>query len=264
MANLRSYSVWIIEPLPQGRKPVGCKWVFKIKYDEKGRVTKFKARLVAQGFSQVYGVDYQKTFAPTVHRESLRMFLALMASYNLELHQMDVKAAYLSGELDHKGENIYMCVPKGVTVMDPDKMACRIVKGLYGLKQSARLWHKKLTGLMKTEGFQAMNADPSILVRRTHGTVTIISVYVDNLLIASQTLQEVSHMKAVLNEAFEMSDLEEARVIVGFRVIRDWNKYTLTLNQALYIEEVLQEEGMQDCSPVEVSMKPRSCQGHHI
>ena len=100
-----------------------------------------------------------------------------------------------------------------------------------------------------------MNADSSILVRRTHKTVTIISVYVNNLLIASQTLQEVSCMKAVLNGAFKMSDLKEARVIVSFRVIRNWNKHTLTLNQASYIEEVLQEEEMQNCSPVEVPMK---------
>ena len=85
---------------------------------------KFKARLVAQGFSQVYRVDYQETFTLTVHRESLRMFLALMALYNLKLHQMDVKAAYLSGELDCERENIYMCVSKSVTVRDPDKMAC--------------------------------------------------------------------------------------------------------------------------------------------
>ena len=100
-----------------------------------------------------------------------------------------------------------------------------------------------------------MNTDPSILVRKVNGTITIVSVYVDDLLITSQTLQGVSCTKAVLNEAFEMSDLGEARVIVGFRVIRDWNKRTLTLDQASYIEEVLWEEGMQDCSPVEVPMK---------
>ena len=89
------------------------------------------------------------------------------------------------------------------------------------------------------KGFQVINADSSILVRKVHETVIIVSIYVDNLLIVSQTLQEVSYTKAVLNEAFEMSDLEEARVIVSLRVIRDQNKHTLTLNQALYIEEVL-------------------------
>ena len=114
--NLRSYAVWIIEPLPEGRRPVGCKWVFKIKCDEKGRIAQFKARLVAQGFSQIYRVDYQEMFAPTVHRESLRMFLAMVTSYNMELHQMNVKAAYLSGELECEGENIYMHIPEGVTV----------------------------------------------------------------------------------------------------------------------------------------------------
>ena len=100
---------------------------------------KFKARLVTQGFSQVYRVDYQKTFTLTVYRKSLRMFLALMALYNLKLHQMDIKAVYLSEELDYERENIYICVLKGVTVRDLNKMTCQIVKELYRLKQSARL-----------------------------------------------------------------------------------------------------------------------------
>ena len=125
----------------QGRRPVKCKWVFKIKYDEKGRIAQFKARLVAQGFSQIYRVDYQEMFAPTVCRESLRMFLAMVALYNMELHQMNVKAAYLSGELECEGENIYMRIPEGVTVQEQPgvKMICQIVKGLYSLKQSAQL-----------------------------------------------------------------------------------------------------------------------------
>ena len=114
--NLRSYTVWIIKLLLQGRRPVECKWVFKIKYNEKGRIAHFKARLIAQGFSQFYKVDYQETFTPTVCRESLRMFLAIVALYNMKLHQMNVKAVYLSSELKCKGENIYMCISEGVTV----------------------------------------------------------------------------------------------------------------------------------------------------
>ncbi len=113
--------------------------MFKIKYDEKERVEKFKVRLVAQRFSQVYSVDYKEMFAPTVCRESLRMFLALVALYDLKLHQMNVKAAYLSDELERERKSIYMCISKDVTVKQPDRMICRIVKRLYGLKQSARL-----------------------------------------------------------------------------------------------------------------------------
>ena len=262
LTNLRLYSVWIIEPLPEGRRPVGCKWVFKIKYDENGRVSRFKARLVAQGFSQIYGVDYQETFAPTVRRESLRMFLAMVASYDMELHQMDVKAAYLAGELESEGEKIYMRIPEGVTVRQPAgvKMVCRIVKGLYGLKQSARLWHKKLIGLMTEHEFQALNADPSILVRRNSQSQspTIVSVYVDDLLIASTSIEDVDRTKQMLDKAFKMSDLGEARTIIGLRITRNRNKRTLTLDQASYIEEVLSQEGMRDCSPVEVPMKPGS------
>ena len=114
--------------------------MFKVKYDEAGRIKKFKARLVAQGFSQIHGVDYEETFAPTVRRESLRIFLALTAAYDLELHQIDVVAAYLSKELNH--EEIYMRVPQEVSVRDnPEgfKMVCRLRRGLYELKQSGRV-----------------------------------------------------------------------------------------------------------------------------
>jgi len=86
LTNLFSYNVWTFEPLPDGRREIGCKWVFKVKYDEAGRIEKFKARLVAQGFSQIRGIDFEETFAPTVRRESLRIFLALVAAYDLELY----------------------------------------------------------------------------------------------------------------------------------------------------------------------------------
>ena len=121
---------------------------------------------MTQGFSQIYEVDYQEMFISTVCRKSLRMFLAVVTLYNMKLHQINVKAAYLSSELECEGENIYMHISEGVTIQEQPgvKIVCWIVKGLYGLKQSAQLCHKKLIGLMLEEGFYTLNTDLSILI----------------------------------------------------------------------------------------------------
>ena len=155
LTNLRLYSVWIIESLSESRRSVRCKWVFKIKYDENERVLRFKTRLVTQGFLQIYEVNYQKTFAFTVCTESLQMFLAMIASYNMKLHQMNVKVTYLIRKLKSEREKIYMCISESITVQQSVrvKIICWIIKELYRLKQSARLWHKKLVKLMLKHEF---------------------------------------------------------------------------------------------------------------
>ncbi len=160
-------------------------------------------------------------FASMVCRKLLRMFLALIALYDLELHQMNVKAAYLLKNLKSEKKSIYMCILKSVTVKQSDRIMCWIVKRLYELKQSVRLWYKKLTDIIKNEKFWSINTDLSILISKNHNAVIIISVFVNDLLIASKTMHEVNCMKTVLNEAFQMSDLDEMWIIVDLRVIRD-------------------------------------------
>jgi len=131
--------MWFIESLFDEWKIVECKWVFKMKYDEKEQVTKFKVKLVTQNFLQIYRVNYQKMFAFIIYRKSLRMFLILMTLYNLKLHQINVKVTYLLRNLKSEKKNIYMYISKNVTVKQSDKMMCWIVKELYKLKQSAQL-----------------------------------------------------------------------------------------------------------------------------
>ena len=192
----------MIESLLDRWKAVECKWIFKIKYNEKEWVTKFKAQLVAQSFLQIYKVNYNKMFASTVCRELLRMFLALIALYDLKLHQINVKAVYLLRDLKSKKKSIYMCISKSMTVKQLNKMICWIVKELYELKQLTQLWYKKLTDIMKNEKFQSINADFSILIKKKHNAVIIISVYVNDLLIISKAMYKINCMKTVLNEVF--------------------------------------------------------------
>ena len=131
--SLEDNDVWELVELPSGRKPVGSKWVFKVKTDEGGKVERYKARLVAQGFTQKYGTDYDETFCPVVRLESIHTLIALSVQYGLELHQVDVTTALLNGELE---EEVYMSQPEGFVAEGREHLVCRLKKSLYGLKQS--------------------------------------------------------------------------------------------------------------------------------
>jgi hypothetical protein len=127
--------VWDLEGIPKGAKTVGYKWIYKTKCDSKGNIERYKARLVAKGFTQREGIDYNETFSPVSYKDSFRIVMALVAHYNLELHQMDVKTAFLNGDLY---ENIYMAQPKVFVVEGKEKMGCRLKKSIYGLKQASK------------------------------------------------------------------------------------------------------------------------------
>ena len=138
MNSMSQNKVWELVDLPPRRKSIGNKWVFKVKRKVDGQIDKHKARLVAKGFTQQEGVDYEETFSPVVRFASIRILLAIVAHMDLELHQMDVKTAFLNGELD---EEIYMDQPKGFQVAGQERKVCRLQRSIYGLKQSPRQWY---------------------------------------------------------------------------------------------------------------------------
>ena len=141
MKSLMHNNVWDLVELPNGRSEVGCKWVFKKKSDSEGKVKRYKARLVAQGFAQRYGQDYDETFCPVVRFESVHTVIALAAKYGLKLHQMDIATAFLNGDLK---ETTYMKQLEGYVVKGKEKLVCKLKKILYGLKQSPRCWNEAL------------------------------------------------------------------------------------------------------------------------
>ena len=133
MRSMSTNDVCDLEKNPKGAKTVGCKWVYKTKYDSKGNVKRFKARLVAKGFTQREGIDYNEIFSPVSCKDSFRFIMTLVAHYDLELHQMDIKTAFQNGDLE---ENVYMAQPKGFIVEGKERMGCRLKKSIYGLKQA--------------------------------------------------------------------------------------------------------------------------------
>jgi hypothetical protein len=140
LKSMNQNEVWDLVELPEGYKKVGCKWVFKTKSDSKGNIERFKARFMAKGFTQKRGIDYKETFSPVSKNDSFRIIMALVAHYDLELHQMDVKTAFLNGSLE---EEVYMDQPKGFSIEGKEHLACKLKKSIYGLKQASRQWYLK-------------------------------------------------------------------------------------------------------------------------
>lgn len=177
---------------PKERKVIDCKWVFKNKRGPDGKIVRYKARLVAKGFTQIEGIDYTETFAPVAKFTSIRILLALAAHLDLDLHQMDVKTAYLNGDLD---EEIFMHLPPGFR--KPNTI-WKLKKRLYGLKQAGREWYKKIRTEFEKIGFTCCHSDHGVFHLIRNGKLVIIAIYVDDLLILSDSSSLLTQVKSDL------------------------------------------------------------------
>lgn len=252
MASLRANNTWTLEPAPAGVKPIPCKWVFKVKRDADGNIERYKARLVAKGFKQKAGIDFDEVYAPVSKHASLRALLSVVADEDLELHQLDVKTAFLNGVLE---EEIYMEQPEGYQEQGP-RVACRLQRALYGLRQAPRAWHTRLKQELEAMGFQASEADPGLWVLRGKESTVYLLVYVDDLLIASRDLGAVQAVKDMLMSIFDARDLGEARVFLGMEIVRDRVQGTIHLSQRKLAEELVSKHGLGGAKPASVPLSP--------
>ena len=248
LESMRVNQVWELVDLPEGRRAIGNKWVLKVKHKADGSVERFKARLVAKGFTQQEGIDYEETFSHVVRFTSIRLILAIVASLDLELHQMDVKTAFLNGELD---EEIYMEQPTGFVEEGNEHKVCKLLKSIYGLKQSSRQWYFRFQEVVLSNGFTMIDEDNCVYTKRSKGKFVIMSLYVDDILIAGNDKDFVMDVKAWLSSSFEMKDMGEAAYILGVKISRDRSKRLLSLSQETYIKKVLERFGMQNCKSID-------------
>ena len=191
--SLKGNDVWHLVKLPEGRKAVGSKWVFKTKHDAEGNIERYKARLVAQGYNQKYGIDYDESFCPVVRFESIRTVIALADIHNLKLQQLDITAAFLNGWLK---EDIYMKQPKGFEIGGKENLVCKFKRSIYGLKQSSQCWNEELDKFLKQSGFKQPASDPCIYILNSD-KLLIVAVYVDYIIVAGSS--EVS-MQTFIDE----------------------------------------------------------------
>ena len=166
--------------LPPGCKPLGYKWIFKRTLKADGSIVKYMARLVVKGYKQKEGVDYFDTYSPVTRITSIRMLIAIAVLHNLEIHQMDVKTAFLNGELN---EEIYMEQLEGFIVLGQEKKVCRLIKSLYGLKQALKQWNEKFENAMMSNGFRINVCDKCVYIKDTANGYVIVCLYVDDMLI---------------------------------------------------------------------------------
>lgn len=212
----------------------------------------YKARLVAQGCSQQFGLDYEETFSPVVRFESLRGVLALGAHYKLQLHQMDVSTAFLHGELS---EEVYMKQPEGFIKPGEKNLVCRLKRSIYGLKQSPRCWNHALDGCLKQMGFRQTASDPCLYVSSdSEGEVFVVAVYVDDIVLGGRSEAKLSEVKAGLSQRFKMKDLGPLHHFLGVTVAQDSGK--LWIGQPAFTERILQKFGMSDAKPVRTPVNP--------
>lgn len=244
--SMNHNNVWELVELPNGYKPIGCKWVFKTKKDAKGNVERFKARLVAKGFTQKEGIDYKETFSPVSSKDSFRIIMALVAHYDLELHQMDVKTAFLNGDLY---EDVYMLQPEGFIENNKEHLVCKLKKSIYGLKQASRQWYIKFDEVVASMGFEENKVDQCIYLKVRGSKFIFLVLYVDDILLASNNLDLLLETKKTLSTSFDMKDLGEASFVLGIEIHRDRNQKLLGLSQKAYIDRVLKRFNMETCKP---------------
>jgi transposase InsO family protein len=228
---------------PWGKKVIPVHWIYSAKVDNFGNVLRFKARLVAQGCRQIPGVDVDEVFAPTSSFAARRVILSVAAQRDYEIHQVDIKTAFLNGDLE---EEVYVTQPPGFENGDP-RVVCKLNKALYGLKQSPRAWHKRLDAEMSALGFVACKSDAGVYVRKKAGEKPLfILVYVDDLLIICKDLSLVEWFKELLKSKFTIHDLGEVKDFLGCQVRRNRQDRQVSISCIPKIEALLEKFGVSD------------------
>uniref|UniRef100_A0A2N9HAA9 CCHC-type domain-containing protein n=1 Tax=Fagus sylvatica TaxID=28930 RepID=A0A2N9HAA9_FAGSY len=253
--SISKNEVWDLIELPIGRKPVGCKKVLRKKYKADGSLDKYKARLVAKGFTQQPGVDFVDTYSPVAKFASVRIIMVVTARLDLELHQLDVKTTFLNGDLK---EEIYMDQPDGFQIKGQEGKVCRRKKSLYGLKQSSRQWYLKFHQAILDIGYEMSPLDHCVYIWRDKEKLALLSLYVDNILLASNSPDMMKEIKFCLGSKFEMKDMGPANYVLGIRISRDRDSKLIYLDQENYLEKVLKRFKMEDCRPVSTPVSKRT------
>lgn len=239
LTSIRDNGTWEETDLPCGRKTVGSKWVFKLKHEANEKTPRYKARLVAQGFSQKYGTDYDEVFAPVARPESFRIMLTVASERKLHVRHFDFKTAFLNGTLK---EEIYLRPPLGV---ENNGKVFRLRKSLYGLKQAAKVWNDTIHGALVKCGCVQSRHDKCLYSIKRDDSETYLIIHVDDLLIATNNSALMDGIVNQLKTDFELKDLGEASHYLGIDIERRENG-TFTLSQEKYIEKILEESGLAD------------------
>ncbi|BBH09623.1 ADP glucose pyrophosphorylase large subunit 1 [Prunus dulcis] len=253
--SIKKNDTWELVDLPQGKKPIGVKWVYKTKLNAQGEVEKYKAHLVAKGYKQNYGIDYNEVFAPVARFDTIRMVLALAAQNCWKVFQMDVKSAFLQGFLE---EEVYVVQPPGYVQGNEETKVCRLKKALYGLKQAPRAWYSRIDAFFQEYGFHKCPYEHTLYTKKnSQGEILIVCLYVDDLIFTGSNAQMCDNFKMIMSQRFEMTDLGLLHFFLGIEVKQ--NENGIYISQKKYAKELLKrfrlENAKSIATPIEVGVK---------
>ena len=240
--SLEANDTFTVVQRPEGKHVVDGKWVYNVK--EANDEVRFKARYVAKGYSQVQGINYDETFSPTVNMTSVRILAQLAVQYDMSIHQMDMKTAYLNAPIEHE---LYVEMPKGyASVSMRQSQVWRLNKSLYGLKQSGRNWHLFLKSFLEDScGFKQSVADPCVFTKTKGDSMVILLVWVDDILIATNDERSLKEIKDKIKSSFKVTDFGKLSYFLGIQFSFDQD--SIRMDQSRYIEKILSRFGMADC-----------------
>ena len=235
---------WSLVPMDPEYKLVGCKWVFRTKYNIDGSVSKYKARLVAKGFHQRASIDYSETFSHVVKSSTVRVILSLAVMQSWNVRQIDVNNAFLNGDLT---EDVYMHQPEGF--VSQGGCVCKLNKALYGLKQAPRAWYDKLKGCLTSWNFTNSKADTSLFVRHDVKCIILVLIYVDDILITGPDFDLLESFIAKHSKVFALKDLGLVTYFLSVEV--SYTDHGMHLSQTKYIKDLLSKASMQNCKEID-------------
>lgn len=235
ISSLAKNDTWDIVPLPGNKKPIRCKWVYRIKSDENGNPVRYKARLVAIGSTQKPGVDFDEISSPVVRWETIRFVFNIAMKFELPITQCDVDSAYLHGKID---KEIYMTQPPGFFINDT--LVCKLNKSIYGLKQSGKIWNDNLTDAIRNSDFQQTNADPCLFIKNSRN---LVMIYVDDIIIVGDNTQLLQNLKT----KFSIKIMEKPKMFLNIKL--EINANQILFSQQNYIENILEKYHMDNCKP---------------
>ena len=250
LESIRENNTWCYADLPKGHKAIGLKWVFKVKRDPGGNVVKYKARLVAKGYAQKQGVDYEEVFGPVARLETVRLILALATQGEWEVHHMDVKSAFLNGDLV---EEVYVHQPPGFQNSKYPGKVMKLRKALYGLKQAPRAWNAKLDHELHKLGFVRSEEEHAVYKKGSGSSLLLLGVYVDDLIICGPNKNKIVEFKEQMCRTFSMSDLGMLSYYLGMEVKQSPGQ--ITICQRAYATKIVEQCGMTGCNPADTPME---------
>ncbi|GJR47357.1 retrovirus-related pol polyprotein from transposon TNT 1-94 [Tanacetum coccineum] len=245
--------VWELVPPPDKAFVISLKWIYKVKLDELGGILKNKARLVARGYRQEEGIDFEESFALVARLEAIRIFLAFAAHMNMVIYQMDVKTTFLNGNLR---EEVYVSQPDGF--VDPDKpnYVYKLKKALYGLKQAPRAWYDMLSSFLISNDFSKGSVDPTLFIRREGNELILVQIYVDDIIFAASTPELCDLFAKIMCSKFKMSMMGKISFFLGLQISQ--SPRGIFINQSKYALESLKKYGYESCDPVDTPMVEKS------